>query len=158
MIFDKLENLEKYKDVHPRFADAMAFLRTLIEEPLANGKREVPDCDESSAISVNVFEHEPKPWVKSKPEAHKRYIDIQVVLEGEEYMYVPAREDLTVTEPYNAETDCMFFETPSETSATRICVPKGYFTVFFAGELHMPGVESPSSPKRVRKAVVKVLN
>lgn len=158
MIFDKLENLEKYKDAHPRFADAMAFLRSVLEENAANGKREMPNCDEAGAISVNVFEHEPKPWENSKPEAHERYIDIQVVLEGEEYMYVPACEGLAVTEPYNAETDCMFFEAPSEASATRICVPRGYFTVFFAGELHMPGVASPSSPQRVRKAVVKVLN
>lgn len=158
MIFDKLENLEKYESAHPRFADAIAFLRSVLNEAPADGKREMPNCDVAGAVSVNVFHLEPKPWEASKPEAHERYIDIQVVLEGEEYMYVPAREGLAVTQPYDADTDCALYALPSEAEATRICVPQGYFTVFFAGELHIPGVASPSSPKRGRKAVVKVLN
>lgn len=158
MIFDKLENLEKYESAHPRFADAIAFLRSVLNEAPADGKREMPNCDVAGAVSVNVFHLEPKPWEASKPEAHERYIDIQVVLEGEEYMYVPAREGLEITEPYNADTDCKFFSSPRETAATRLCVPQGYFAVFFAGELHVPGVATPSSPKQVRKAVVKVLH
>lgn len=158
MIFDRLENLENYKGVHPRFSDAMAFLRTVLRENGEDGKREMPNADVAGAVSVNVFHLEPKPWECSKPEAHERYIDIQVVLEGEEYMYVSAREGLTVTEPYSAERDCMFFSSPAESAATRICVPNGYFAIFFAGELHVPGVATPASPKTVRKAVVKVLS
>ena len=156
MIFDQLEHLEQYKDLHPRFADAMAFLRELLDKNAENGRHVLPSSE--GAIAVTLSEYTPKALADGvRMEAHESFIDIQVLLEGEEYMYVPSEKSLPVVTPYDPATDCAFYEMPTEDRATRICVPKGYFTVFFAGELHAPGVASPSSSHRVRKAVVKVL-
>ena len=155
MIFDQLCNLERYSHVHPRFASAFAFLREMIEQDPVPGKYEMP----GGGVAVNVFDYETKPMSDGvQMEAHRDYIDIQVVLDGVENMYVPATEALPVTVPYDKEKDIEFMKMPPMDRAVKTTVCNGYFTVFFANELHAPGISLIDRPTRVRKFVVKVLN
>ena len=154
MIFDTLEHFETYQSLHPHFADAMAFLRKLLAENAPDGKHALPGFE--NEIWVGISSYSPKALGETRMEAHEKYIDIQVMLDGEEYLYVPSEEGLAVLQTYDAEKDCGFYVMPAETAAVRLFMPKGYFTVFFAGELHAPGVAAPTS-KTVRKAVIKIL-
>ena len=43
MIYDKLENLENYANVHPRFAAAIAYLKQLIAENAEKGRHDMPN-------------------------------------------------------------------------------------------------------------------
>ena len=156
MIFDALSKLERYTEVHPRFCTAFAFLREMIEKKPTPGRYVCPDDE---GVIVNVFEYDTKPMSDEvQMEAHRDYIDVQVVLSGEENMYVPAVDGLPVTVPYDAEKDIEFFEMPAPAYAVKTAVQNGYFAVFFADELHAPGISLVDHPTRVRKFVVKVLN
>ncbi len=85
-------------------------------------------------------------------EAHREYIDLQYVIEGEEYMgCVP----LTTTTPlveYNSEKDILFVNSP-ESRLTK-ATPDNFF-IFFPSDAHRPGVKSLQN-SRVRKLVVKI--
>ena len=57
-------------------------------------------------VFFNLQEYETKP--EQKLEAHKKYIDIQVVAVGEELMGYTNIENTTVTEKYDDVKDVMF--------------------------------------------------
>ena len=57
MIFDRLENLERYADVHPRFAATIPFLKRLIVENAENGRHNMPDCDVEVSARFEVAKH-----------------------------------------------------------------------------------------------------
>jgi len=98
-------------------------------------------------------EGETKPPEQVKFEAHRRYIDIQLVVRGQEAIGVAPVSTLTTVEPYDAAKDIEFFAVPqtSETLALRA----GDFAVFAPGDGHRPSLHL-DGPHVSRKAVVKV--
>lgn len=87
-------------------------------------------------------------------EAHRRYIDIQLMLAGEEIIEVAPVGELTPDTPFDSERDAGFFKTP-EAPCTRLILRPGDFAVFFPEDAHMPKV-SVHAPAPLRKAVVKI--
>ena len=157
MIFDKLENLDQYASVHPRFAAAIPFLKTLIAENAENGRHEMPSTDVAGAVYANISSYTTNKLSEdSKMEAHRRYIDIQIILEGEENIYLPGTEVGRSLVSYNAEKDCELMTMPNADTTVRLTMPKGSFAIFFAGEQHAPN-HAVSEPVQVRKVVGKVL-
>jgi len=86
-------------------------------------------------------------------EAHRRYIDIQLVVRGQEAIGVAPAAGLASVEPYDAAKDIEFFAVPSE-SAT-LALRAGDFAVFAPGDAHRPSLHL-DGPHVSRKAVVKV--
>lgn len=85
-------------------------------------------------------------------EAHRRYIDVQLVLEGTEGMgWAPLRCLSTETEPYDAERDIVFFREPPVSVHQ---LSPGYLVVFFPEDAHAPLL---GDGHRVHKCVFKVL-
>ncbi len=87
-------------------------------------------------------------------ESHRKYIDVQVVFEGHEWMEVADIASTTVRRPYNADRDFIIYEEIPEASALR--VGAGDVAVFFPADVHMPGLCGKAGPVIVRKTVVKV--
>jgi YhcH/YjgK/YiaL family protein len=87
-------------------------------------------------------------------EAHRRYIDIQYMLAGEEIIEIAPADALTPDTPFDPERDLVFFKTP-EAPCTRLILRPGDFAVFFPEDAHMPKVQL-QTPASLRKAVVKV--
>ena len=85
-------------------------------------------------------------------EAHRKYIDIQCVIEGEENFGVVSSANQAITKPYDAEKDYALFS--GETSFIKLIV--GSFIILFPQDLHRPCVEIRSS-KPVKKIVLKIL-
>lgn len=88
-------------------------------------------------------------------EGHRKYIDIQVLLEGIEFIDWAPKSELDSKIPYDDDGDCEFFDDPDLVGG-RILLRPGLFAVFFPEDGHMPQtcVEQPS---KVKKVVVKVL-
>ena len=87
-------------------------------------------------------------------EAHKKYIDIQCILSGQEIIgFVPTIEGLTVLEPHNVEKDVAFYAIP--TSYASLSMNAGRFAIFYPGQGHMPNLHR-EGPHDVVKVVVKV--
>ena len=108
---------------------------------------------EGDDVYVMLSEAETRPAEQVPFEAHRRYIDIQLVVQGQESIGVTPLAGLVTTEPYDAARDIEFFAAPqtSETLALRA----GDFAVFTPGDAHRPGLHL-DGPHVSRKAVVKV--
>jgi biofilm protein TabA len=86
-------------------------------------------------------------------EAHRRYIDIQLVVRGQEAIGVAPVATLVTSEPYDATKDIEFFAPPRE--AVTLALHAGEFAVFVPGDGHRPTLHL-DGPHVTRKAVVKV--
>jgi beta-galactosidase beta subunit len=87
-------------------------------------------------------------------EAHRRYLDIQYVIDGAEAMGWAPLDGLVVTDPYDAARDIAFYRQPSHW--VNVPVRVGQFTIFYPEDGHMPGLRMEGIT-RVRKVVMKVL-
>ena len=98
--------------------------------------------------------YETKPRSEGFFESHRKFIDIQVVVEGEEMIEVVDASRIDVREPYAEERDLITYRDARHTS--RLCLLAGEAAIFFPVDVHMPCLMLNSSPVLVRKSVVKV--
>jgi biofilm protein TabA len=86
-------------------------------------------------------------------EAHRKYIDIQYVISGKEFMnVVPLKKAREIVTPYDSSKDIEFMKVAK--AEKHAATPDNFF-LFFPGDAHRPGLkETVNSP--VRKIVIKV--
>jgi YhcH/YjgK/YiaL family protein len=108
---------------------------------------------EGDDVYVMISEAETRPPEQVKFEAHRRYIDIQLVVRGQEAIGVAPAAALVTVEPYDATKDIEFFATPRESAS--LALRAGDFAVFVPGDAHRPSLHL-DGPHVSRKAVVKV--
>jgi biofilm protein TabA len=149
MIADSIQNSARYP-FGPAWIAAFEFLKTLTPDS-ETGKRLIQGND----LFAGVDTYETKARADAKLETHRKYVDIQVLLSGEEVLEIFPKQGLTVSEPYNPERDVEFYEKPAEAHA-RITLNPGQFLVFFPDDAHMPCLMAGASPKPVKKAVFKI--
>ena len=147
MILDTLENYQLYNTINERIAKGFAFLRNTDLDAIPSGKHDI----EGDTIFALVQEYQTKPLNECKLESHKKYIDIQYVIRGEEFMGVTTKNNQKILEQ-DEDKDYTFYE--GTTSLVR--VSKGMFTIFFPDDLHQPCVQTESAAE-VKKVVIKVL-
>lgn len=145
MIIDNFENCGRYYSVNKRFKKAFDYISETDFEKLPCGRYEI----EGKNLYVNVDEYETK--LVSKPEYHKKYIDIQFLLNGEEYIGYCPKSDLIEDEGYDEEKDLGF----GIGVVDYIKLKKGQFMIFFSDDAHQPCMAF-DKPYRVKKVVVKV--
>jgi len=87
-------------------------------------------------------------------ESHRRYIDVQAIVEGEEWMEVVDLDRATVREPYNSDRDCLLYHDLA--SASRLNVRAGEGAIFLPADVHMPCLCTEVGPAVIRKTVIKV--
>lgn len=85
-------------------------------------------------------------------EFHRDYLDIQIMLDGEEVIYYDCAD---VREQPAEERKPDLFILPQPTLRQHVHLQPGDFAVFSPGEAHQ-ALCAVSSPRTVRKAVVKV--
>jgi YhcH/YjgK/YiaL family protein len=88
-------------------------------------------------------------------EAHRRFIDIQMAMKGEEFIDWYPTADLTVKSPYDEATDIEFYQIP-ETPGTRIKLEPGLFAVFFPGDAHVPLIMTGDEPQPLKLVCIKM--
>ena len=147
MILDTLDNYQLYSTINERIAKGFAFLRNTDLDAIPSGKHDI----DGDTIFALVQEYQTKPLAECKLENHKKYIDIQYVIRGEEFMGITTKNNQKILE-VNEEKDYTFYE--GSTSLVR--VSKGMFTIFFPDDLHQPCVQT-ESVSEVKKVVIKVL-
>ncbi len=87
------------------------------------------------------------------PEVHRKYIDLQYILSGEEIIYVANIKDCVNSKGYSEERDIEFFENANNTS--ELVMKKGDWAVFYPDDAHVPQIILNESTK-VKKIVVKI--
>lgn len=146
MILDALTRSDRYLALHPLFARAFEFLRTPNLQALPPGHHIVQD----DAIFAIVEACAGRTRAQAKLECHRRYIDIQLVLEGVDEMgWKPLHECVDPAMDYDDARDIRFF---NDAPASWIATPAGAFCIFFPEDAHAPLV----SAGMIRKVVVKI--
>jgi biofilm protein TabA len=91
----------------------------------------------------------------ANPEYHKKYIDVQIVLDGQEGMAISTLPPHTqVLEDKIAENDIAFIQTPNEEML--LVLHQNDFIVFLPNEVHKPLCVVDNTLAKVRKVVVKI--
>ncbi len=157
MIIDKIENLEKYRSMSPLFPYAFRFFRQLIEQEVPDGKYILSDTKDENGVYIMIGTKAFEEKTELCAEAHKKYIDVQVVLSGGELMCVPSEIELKPLGEYNDEKDFTMYEAVPVQSCHRLNITEGSFAIFFDGELHIPESAMLGDTAQVRKAVIKVM-
>ncbi|MBQ8606336.1 MAG: YhcH/YjgK/YiaL family protein [Clostridia bacterium] len=150
MIFDCIENAEKYIAVNEDFKKAFDFIKKATAESYPAGKYEI-DGDNVYAM---VQEYTTRQEDDCKYEGHRKYIDIQYMIDGIEYIDVV---DLNKTKPiteFDAQNDYSFFEKTEKANSCVVC--NGDYAILFPHDIHRPGRAYKNEPAPVRKIVVKV--
>ena len=146
MLIDYLQNADRYSRLHSRFAGGFAFLRRADVAQLPDGRHEI----DGERLFAVVSRDQGRGREQSLLEAHRRYIDIQFVISGEDCIgWLPIADCSRVSSPYDAEKDLeFFFDRPT----TWLAVTPGRFAVFYPEDAHAPlATRGP-----IHKAVVKV--
>ena len=112
--------------------------------------RTTVDGDDVFAL---VSEGQSKPVSEARFEAHRRYIDVQCAIEGQEAIGYAPLADLKTSEAYDDKKDIEFFSSPSTYSS--VALKAGRFAVFGPQDGHQPGAHL-DGPHAIRKVVVKV--
>ena len=146
MIFDTLKNVDNYKGLG-RVYDALKFLSETDFSKIELGRYEL-DGD-NIFYMVQSYDTDPD---KTISEAHKKYIDIQYMVEGEEIIGVAdISEDKELTEA-KEENDVWFYNCKTEP----LVLSAGKYMVLYPNDLHCPGVATNGTALTCRKVVVKV--
>lgn len=104
-------------------------------------------------VYVIVSDAETLPPEQVRFEAHRRYIDIQLVVRGQEAIGFAPVASLVTADAYDPAKDVEFFATPGE--SVTLALHAGEFVVFVPGDGHRPSMHL-DGPVVTRKAVVKV--
>ena len=146
MIIDVLEQSEKYISLHKDFKLVFDYLKNTNLNELECGIHELKGKD----VFFNLQEYETKQT--QKLEAHKKYIDIQVVVDGEEYMGYTNINNTSITEEYDEARDVMFLDGKVD----KVKADNKTFIIFYPEDAHMPAL-SIKEDKKVKKAIFKIL-
>ena len=143
MIYDSLKHIDNYKGL----GDVYTALKFLADTDLSG--QELGRYELNDRIYYMVQQYETKP--KTVSVAHEQYIDIQLLLAGEEVIGVAsidADKELVDAKP---EKDVWHY-----TCATQpVTLTAGEFMVLYPSDIHMPGA-TLGAPVACRKVVVKV--
>lgn len=150
MIFDKLENAELYASAHPLFEAAFALAEGLIKENAPTGRY---DGEDGVYAIVQEYDSNVKTPEEVRYEAHREYIDIQIVLKGKETILVAYEKDMKVDTPY--APDCALY-LPDVFPSQNLTIADGFFAVFYPLDAHAPGLAFNGKSEKISKIVVKV--
>jgi biofilm protein TabA len=146
MILAKLTEADRYFALHPQFAGAFEFLRSSDLMALPPGRHAI----QGEQLFTIVEACAGRTRAEAKLESHRRYIDIQLVLEGiDEMGWKPVAECMDPKTDYDAVRDIRFF---NDAPVSWIATPPGSFCLFFPDDAHAPLV----STGLIRKVVVKI--
>ena len=128
---------------------AYDFLKNNDLSKLDTGRYELSSAGTYATVSIYTTK-EPE---TAKYEAHRNYIDIQYVADGEEYIEIIPLEELKEGLPYDPRADILFFN--DDTKGKKRLADKTCFFVFFPDDAHKPCLKT-KAPSIVRKVVVKI--
>ncbi len=105
-------------------------------------------------VFVMFVDTETEPRALRKSEIHKNYIDIQILLNGEEefgYSNTISEDALNLLE---LENDVMFLDDVDNEQFIKL--QKGDFVIFYPNQAHRPLCASNGKPVAIKKAILKI--
>ena len=117
---------------------------------LPEGRLEIPDAP--NGVYANVEAYAPKTEENARFESHDRMADIQIVLEGDEFIDVFPLDGSEKAVFSDDARDLAFYE--GKDVSVRVHLMPGTFALILPGEAHKPCIRAKSD--QVLKMVVKI--
>jgi YhcH/YjgK/YiaL family protein len=147
MIIDSLANAERYSSIHPLFAQAFEYIKSI---DLKNAKIGKTDLSEGLKIIVAEKEGMTKEESIAKFECHNQNIDIQLCISGKETIGWKSRQTCTLPKgEYNSEKDVLFYDDAPDMYFE---LSDNQFAIFFPEDVHAPMI----GEEVIKKLIVKV--
>lgn len=146
MIYDHIRNISLYKGLSPALDIALDYLY--------NADKTTPNGVEflNEGVKAILSEYSTKEKNENGYEAHRKFIDIQYPLDGQEKVKYCPLEYLKASMEYNQENDYILFE---DRDGVTFTIGKGYFLILFPEDGHMPQL-CVGEPVNIKKLTLKV--
>jgi len=150
MIVTDLAHIGQQADLSRALAKAMEFLRLRDISDLPDGRIEI----NGNAVFALVQRYDTVLTGTPTFEGHRKYIDVQYIVSGEEAIGWAPIEQMSITEAYDPDKDICFGNVAAGTW-TPVHLQAGQLAVMFPEDGHAPRLAA-GAPSRVMKIVVKV--
>ena len=148
MIIDAGAFCHDYRSLHPLFERAFRFLADADLRAYAPGRHPV----DGDRLYLSIDHVQGRGREGARLEAHRRYIDIQYTIEGnEEIGWMPLAACGALSGPFDEARDIGFYD---RRPTTWLAVPEGTFAVFFPHDAHAPLAGRGALKKAIMKVAV----
>lgn len=150
MIFDKMDNISDYFEELPLLKKVEEFVADFNHKKLSDGTYEI----DGKRVFAMVQSYRTKQQTQEMMfEAHKKYIDLQYIINGiEKIRWAKLDKVDLVEERYSSGGDIAFYEGDAMFDFT---LTKGTFLLLYPEDAHLPGL-SAQKDINVRKIVFKI--
>ena len=148
MIVGNIHNLQPWLPEELR--QAIEHIKQHVTAATPVGKHDI----DGNRLFYLVSEDMTQPFAERRAEYHARYLDIQIVLKGEEGMTFSTQPAGAPDTDWLADKDIAFL--PQGEQEKTVVLSEGDFVVFWPGEVYKP-LCAVGTPAQVRKIVVKML-
>lgn len=149
MIYDNLNNIEKYKGIFKNLDIAIEYLKKNDLNLLNLGKNNI----DGEKIYINKVNLELMSENDLQYEVHKKYLDIHIVLRGRERISIQnSIGDLVLSKRYDEKADYALYKGKAN---GYLEIGENNFMICMLDEPHKPGIIVKD--KVVEKCIVKVL-
>lgn len=136
------------KTLSEKINEAVEIIRNVKFDEMEPGKYVINDD-----LYILLQTYETKSPETARHEAHRKYVDVQYVVEGMERIDIAPAASMEVEEAYDENRDVVFFKEP-EKAATVVLTAGGY-AVLYPDDSHKPGMQA-GGPVQMKKIVGKV--
>jgi YhcH/YjgK/YiaL family protein len=148
MTVTEIKSPDNIIGLHPLIAKAAEEMKKLFEADAPVGKYEI----EGDRLFINIMSYETSVYENCMFENHKDYIDVQMMMEGEEDIGFITEDKLTVKTPYTPDVALFYMEKPEQT----VRISPGVACIILPPEPHAPCMAVDNIPKTVKKMVAKI--
>lgn len=149
MFFGNIERLQWSSILPESFIGYIQQAITIAQQNQENGRYEI----DGDKVFCFLMTPETEYIENRKTEIHRDYLDIQIILDGEETFGYSIETPQALLDKPEYENDVLLFNEVGNESF--ISLRSGDFIIFYPGEAHRPQCAT-REPMQVRKAVVKV--
>ena len=144
-------DLALYSKINQNFAKVFE----IAKDALTN----IPEVAKYDIDGKNAFymiqEYDTKSPEAARYETHKKYIDVQIILKGEEEIRFETLDKLTPQVEYIPDKDIAFWNMTDEYDSVRLIA--GELSIIFPDEPHAPSLSASPEESHVVKLIAKIL-
>ena len=151
MIFDTLIHSDRYSGLNENILRVLEYAKGLSKDSFPKGRDEL----DGKKLFINFAQYETHDVKDGLAEAHRKYADVMVMIDGEETVYVNDISKLTsIDKEYDESIDAMLTKVDGNYSSIKLT--PGTFLVLFPEDVHAPGCVC-GGVKNIKKIIGKVL-
>lgn len=141
--------------IHDKISNIKLFLPDIIQNlfPDFNKYSSIKNFERNEGFFIKEVNYLTKDVSDCVIESHKKYVDVQFLLDGEEIINVFNTDNLKPAGGYNFKDDVIFYK-PAQKQNVKIKLRPGYFCVFFPWDAHQAAIKL-IEPVSVKKIVIK---